>query len=78
MERKYEIGVFKPTNSRADTKIDTTTRIAREIIDHTNAARMAKTERLRAVRLAREAEAEAPPEKPAPKKPAPRKARGKK
>ena len=58
-------GLFKPL-SRAETKSETTTRIAREIDAAEKKAVDAKTARLRALRLAREeadaaAAAEAPP-----------------
>ncbi|MBP0574699.1 hypothetical protein J8J27_28725, partial [Mycobacterium tuberculosis] len=49
--------------SKLETKSDATTRAARAIIDLEVAAREAKTERLRAARLARDAAA-APSEKP--------------
>lgn len=55
MRRMLEPGVFMPTLSRAEAKSDATTRAARAIIDGEAAARLAKTERLRATRLAREA-----------------------
>lgn len=54
--------VFQLKPSRQETKADTTTRAAWEIIDNEAAAREAKTQRLRAARLARE-----PAEAPAPK-----------
>lgn len=50
--------VFQPKASRQEAKADATTRVAREIIDREVTAREAKTERLRAARLAREAAAE--------------------
>jgi hypothetical protein len=58
--------------SKAEQKIDSTTRLVRSIIDGEAAKRKAKTERLRAERLAQEALAAPEPE---PKKPqrAPRK-----
>ena len=65
MKQIPDSGIFKPTPSRTEAKSDATTRAAREIIDSEAAARIAKTERLRAARLAREA-VETP--KPAPKK----------
>jgi hypothetical protein len=68
MRRIPEVGIFKPNPSRADTKIDATTRVAREIVETTSAARAAKTERLRAMRLARETIADSLPAKKAPKK----------
>lgn len=48
--------VFTPKPNRAETRADITSRIAREIIDQEVLARDAKTDRLRAARLAREAE----------------------
>jgi hypothetical protein len=48
-------GVFKPTPSRIEAKSDATTAVARKIVETDAAARVAKTERLRAARLAREA-----------------------
>jgi hypothetical protein len=50
-----EPGIFKPTPSRMESRSDTTTRVAREIINSEAAAWTAKAERLRAGRLAREA-----------------------
>jgi hypothetical protein len=58
--------IFRPTVSTREAKTDLTTRVAREIMDGEVAAREAKTERLRAARLAMEAAAPAP-EPPAPK-----------
>lgn len=49
--------VFQPRTSRQEAKADATTRVAREIIDGEVTAREAKTERLRAARLAQEAAA---------------------
>lgn len=49
--------VFQPKPSKQETKADTTTRAAREILDNEASAREAKTERLRAARLAHEATA---------------------
>jgi hypothetical protein len=46
--------VFQLKPSRQETKADATTRAAREIIDSEAIAREAKTERLRAARLAQE------------------------
>lgn len=54
--------VFQPKRSKQEAKADVTTRIAREIIDGESSAREAKTERLRAARLAQEATAEPVPE----------------
>ncbi|MDN5928671.1 MAG: hypothetical protein L0I29_16505 [Hyphomicrobiales bacterium] len=52
--------VFKPKPSQAELRVDATTRAARAIISEEVNARDAKTERLRAARLATEA-TEAPP-----------------
>lgn len=49
--------VFPPKPPRNEAKADATTRIAREIIDSEATAREAKTQRLRAARLAQEAAA---------------------
>lgn len=49
--------VFQPKSSKPEAKADATTRMARAIIDSEAAAREAKTERLRAARLAQEATA---------------------
>ena len=49
--------VFQPKHSKQEAKADVTTRVAREIIDGEASAREAKTERLRAARLAQEATA---------------------
>ena len=56
--RQIEPGIFKPTPSRNEAKNDMTTRVAREIIESEAAARTAKTERLRAARMAQEAVAD--------------------
>ncbi|WP_246506713.1 hypothetical protein [Mesorhizobium silamurunense] len=66
MKRIPEPGLFKPNPSRTEAKGDMTSRVARQIVDLEAAARIAKTERLRAARLAQEAEVPAA----APKKPA--------
>jgi hypothetical protein len=50
-----EPGLFKPKPSRLESRSDTTTRVALEIINGEAAAKTAKTECLRAARLAREA-----------------------
>lgn len=61
--------IFQPKASKQEAKADTTTRVAREIMDVEVAKREAKTERLRLARLEREyAEAEKP-SKPAAAKP---------
>ncbi len=55
MDETSAATVFKLKPSRQETKADTTTRAAREIIDSEASAREAKTQRLRAARLAIEA-----------------------
>lgn len=50
-------GLFKPAQSRTEAKTDTTSRVARQILDLEAKTRTAKTERLRAARLAQEADA---------------------
>lgn len=60
--------VFKPAPSRQEAKTDATTRAAREIIAGEEARRVAKTERLRAARLAHPRAEEALPEKTAKKR----------
>lgn len=66
MKRELTTQTFK-ARPTAEAKNETTTRIAREILDAEAAARAKKTERLRAARLALEATAEeqapAPPVK---------------
>lgn len=54
MQQPIATGVFKPKASQAETKSDATTRAARAIIDSEAAQRIAKTERLRAARRAKE------------------------
>lgn len=49
--------VFQPKSSKQEAKADVTTRIAREILDGEASVREAKSERLRAERLEREANA---------------------
>lgn len=66
--------VFAPRRSAAETKADTTTGVAREIQDLELNAREAKTERLRQARLAMEAAAPPPEEKPKRKAPVRKKA----
>lgn len=62
MKSMLEPGNFKPTPSRGEAKSDATTRLAREIMSGEANARIAKTERLRAARLAQEvAEPAVPP-----------------
>jgi hypothetical protein len=55
--------VFQPKPSKQETKADATTRAAQGIITSEVSARKAKTERLRAARLALEAAAEPAPAK---------------
>lgn len=62
---------FAPKLSKHEAKADTTTRVAREIMDAELNKREAKTERLRLARLAQEAAA--PAEEPKKKKAAPKK-----
>jgi len=57
--------LFAPTRSKHESKAEATTKAALNIIDTEAAKRVAKTERLRAARLAQEeAVVEAPPVKP--------------
>ncbi len=67
MKRGLENTVFKPVPSRSETKNDTTTRVAREIIDSQTAEMSAKMARLREARLRQEASEGGKP--PAPTKP---------
>ncbi|MBZ9986466.1 hypothetical protein LB572_05070 [Mesorhizobium sp. BH1-1-5] len=70
MKSLSDSGLFKQVPSRTEAKTDTTSRVARQILDLEAAARAVKTERLRAARLAQEAEAPvAPPKKAAAKRP---------
>jgi len=57
MDQTLINSAFQPKSSKQEVKADATTRVARAIIDSEAAARDAKTERLRAVRLAQEATA---------------------
>jgi len=60
---------FKPKLSGSESKAQTTTNAARAISDKETAAREQKTERLRAARLAKEAElGERPAKKPGSRK----------
>lgn len=69
MKSLPDVGLFKPVPSRVEAKTDATTRVARQIVDLEAAARSAKTERLRAARLAQESQAPATvPKKPAQKR----------
>ncbi|RTM05185.1 MAG: hypothetical protein EKK31_15990 [Hyphomicrobiales bacterium] len=65
MKSLPDTGLFKPVPSRTEAKTDTTSRVARQILDLEAKTRTAKTERLRAARLAQEADAPpaAPPKK---------------
>jgi hypothetical protein len=58
--------IFKPAKSKHETKSDATTKAAWDIIDTEASRRAAKTERLRAARLAQEEAA--PPAPPVKKK----------
>ncbi|GAA0537895.1 topoisomerase IA-like protein [Rhizomicrobium palustre] len=83
MKQPDDFGVFKPTLSRGETKAEMTDRTVKEFLDKEAAATEAKTARLRAARLALEAERAAnppPPEakpakKTAAKKAAPKRAK---
>jgi hypothetical protein len=67
--------LFKAPQTRAETVMDKTTRVVREMLDTETEQREAKTQRLRKTRLEREASA--PDEAPAPKaKPRARKTQG--
>jgi hypothetical protein len=69
MSPKNYAHIFKSAPARAVSKSDATDRAAREIIDRDATAADAKTDRLRAARLAREAEqAELAAQQPAPVK----------
>lgn len=69
MKSLPDTGLFKPAPSRTEAKTDMTTRVARQILDLEATARAAKTERLRAARLAQESAAPvAPPKKPTQKR----------
>lgn len=61
MDEAIISAVFQARPSKQEAKADVTSRIAREIIDNEATARESKTERLRAARLAMEAEAAAKP-----------------
>jgi len=58
--KQVPTGLFKPNSTRTEAKADTTDKAARQIIDAEAAKRAAKTEKLRAARLAQEADAPAP------------------
>lgn len=69
MKPMQDSGLFSAAPSRPEAKGDATTRVARQIVDLEAAARIAKTERLRAARLAQETDASAVvPKKPAGKR----------
>lgn len=55
MKRMSDQGDFKPKQSRLELKSDAITISVRKIVESETAARNAKTERLRAARLARDA-----------------------
>ncbi len=61
--------IFAPAPSKQDSKANTTTSVARSILDAETKQREAKTARLRELRLKKEADAPAAEAKPA-KKPA--------
>ncbi len=65
MKPLSDSSLFKPAPSRTEAKTDTTSRVARQILDLEASTRDAKTKRLRAARLAQEAEAPAVPQKKA-------------
>lgn len=71
-----EAALFKPKPSKSESKADTTTNVARAILDDETARREAKTAKLRAQRLAMEeaqaaeAPVKAPKRSAAAKKPA--------
>lgn len=54
MKQMPEPELFKSMPSKDDASVDATTKAVRAIVDQEAAARIAKTERLRAARLARE------------------------
>lgn len=54
MDHASKTRLFKPVPTRTESTRDTTSRVAREIIDSELGAVQAKTDRLRAARLARE------------------------
>jgi len=59
---------IKPKRTSPDSKAETTTRVARQMLDAEANRREAKTARLRAARLAMEAKAASEVPEPAPKK----------
>ena len=68
MKRRSEPSLFKPKLSQSELKVDATTRAARAIINEEANARDAKTERLRAARLRKEATESPVPVKKVPEK----------
>ncbi|MEL3889295.1 hypothetical protein V6B08_03435 [Ferrovibrio sp. MS7] len=54
MDHASKTRLFKPQPTRTESTRETTSRVAREIIDSELVAMRTKTERLRAARLARE------------------------
>jgi len=54
MKPEVAAGIFKPTLSKAETRNDLATRVAKGIVEKETAARNAKTERLRKARVARD------------------------
>ena len=69
MKQPIQQDIFKPKPSRTEAKVDATTRAVRTIAAGESAQRNAKTERLRAARLAAEA-LEAPAAEKHPSRPA--------
>ena len=55
MTAKADTGMFRPVRLKAETRDEITARVARDIMRTEMAERVAKTERLRAARLAIEA-----------------------
>lgn len=71
MDEQLISAVFKSKPSKQEAKADITTRAAQQIIDGEALARLAKTDRLRAARMAQEAIVTtdgAPKKKPQPKR----------
>ena len=54
MKHAIESAFFKPMPPKAESKADITTRVSRQIVEGEAAANAAKTQRLRAARLAQE------------------------
>lgn len=57
-------GLFKPNLTKTESKAETVSRVARNMIDQEIAKRDAKTARLREARMARDAAVPVPPAKP--------------